>query len=550
MQHSAFTDPSLGRKIFEIVAAAQRPLTLDELGEAISITPGDTTWDGSRLVNDVLRSLESCGSLLIVDEELSTVHFAHSSVKQHLSSEPTDIDVRDYHIDPFQANINLGKVAVTYLNLEVLNNQLSKTNGPTGGPANGTGHLYTGSVPSVVVISALPKRDIVNRMALAILRGRKMPENDSGLNLKMSTNLPSEKDTQMHEIFAFLPYCQEYWLYHSKNFYSLGLVRVYDLWRLLVNGMVSTVELPWAPESFSNLGKQFQRWIIRNRHDTLTRMAICELCSRSSIIDPTLMTFSIGAQLEQFLCLLPNEDEHRSLELNPGYRVDSLLQEAASSGYAMVVRLALREGADINADHSIYSNALHAAVSSGHENVAVLLINRGADVNLPGGKYGSALQAGAATHGMYRIVELLIERGADVNFCGGVHGTALAAAAGVDNVAALILLLEAGADVNACGKNFRTALCVAVWTKKTDAVFTLVDAGADVNMSGRPGESPLRVAARLQDVKIVRKLLDNGALIDADLGTERGYMKEFHTNNLIASVLLERKRKKLLALME
>lgn len=57
LQHLTFADPSLGRKIFEIVAAAQRRSTLDELGEAISITPGDTSWDRSKLVNDLIRSL-------------------------------------------------------------------------------------------------------------------------------------------------------------------------------------------------------------------------------------------------------------------------------------------------------------------------------------------------------------------------------------------------------------------------------------------------------------------------------------------------------------
>ena len=129
LQQSAFADPNLGRKIFEIVAAAQWPLTLNELGEAISITPEDTVWDSSNSVNDILKSLESCGSFIVVDEELSTVHFAHSSVKRHLLSKPTDLDLPDYHIDPLRADINLGRNAVTYINLNVLGNQLSKQAG-------------------------------------------------------------------------------------------------------------------------------------------------------------------------------------------------------------------------------------------------------------------------------------------------------------------------------------------------------------------------------------------------------------------------------------
>ena len=187
-----FADPSLGQKIFEIVAAAQRPLTLDELGEAISITPGYTSWDRSKLINDVLRSLESCGTFLVVDEELSTVHFAHSSAKAHLLTEPTDSDVRHYHINMSQADINLGKIAITYLNLDVLANQLSKISGPS--------ETYADKVPSFVVRSALPKREVVNLMALAMLRGRKMPGKDSSLNVAKSANLLGEKNRQMQEV--------------------------------------------------------------------------------------------------------------------------------------------------------------------------------------------------------------------------------------------------------------------------------------------------------------------------------------------------------------
>lgn len=84
-------------------------------------------WNHSKLVNDVLKSLEACGSFVIVDEELSTVHFAHSSVKQHLLSEPTnpdvEHDVHHYHIGSSQADKNLGKLIVTFLNLLALSSQ-------------------------------------------------------------------------------------------------------------------------------------------------------------------------------------------------------------------------------------------------------------------------------------------------------------------------------------------------------------------------------------------------------------------------------------------
>lgn len=129
LQNSDAADPQFCRKIFDVVAAAQRPLILDELHEAVSVKPGEISWDASKLVNDMLRSLsDSCSSLVVVDEEHLTVHFAHHSVKQHLLSEPTDPDMEKYHINVQESDLHLGDIIVTYLNYKVFDWQLTKAN--------------------------------------------------------------------------------------------------------------------------------------------------------------------------------------------------------------------------------------------------------------------------------------------------------------------------------------------------------------------------------------------------------------------------------------
>ena len=521
LQLSVFADPSLGRTIFEIVAAAHRPLTLDELGEAISITPGDTGWNKSKQVNDTLKSLESCGSFIVVDEELSTVHFAHSSVKQHLLSEPTDLDIRDYHIDLAQADMNLGSIAITYLNLDLFNNQLIKTSGPS--------QPYAANVPSFVVKSALPKHEVVTRKALAILRGRKTPGSDSGPDWEKSANLLGEKNTQVPEVLCFLPYCQEYWLYHSKTIHKLEHIRVYELWNRLVNGTVSTIEVPWAPEKQSELGEQFIGWITSNCHVALLRIAIQQLWSKSTRLN--FYTYSdvnfYAGQLEQLLRLLPNEDARPNIHIEPSLEMDVILQVAAGRGYEAVVRLLLQEGLKVNPRYDIVGHALHAAVSGNQKTIAELLIQEEADLNIQFGKYGSVLQAAAATHGMDPIVKLLLEKGANVNTRGGEHGTALMAAAAIDNVATIRLLLNADVDVNARGGKYGTALIAAVANDNLAAVFTLLEGGADVNLCAPNGESPLRVAAKCGNEHIIKRLLDKGAIIVESLENEHEYMKVY-----------------------
>ena len=526
LQHSVFADPRLGKKIFEIVAAAQRPLTLEELGEAISITPGDTGWNRSRLVNDVLKSLESCGSFIIVDEELSTVHFAHSSVKLHLLSTPTDLDVRDYHIDLSRADTNLGSIAVTYLNLDLLSNQLTKTSGPS--------QPYAANVPSVVVKSALSKHEVVNRMALAILRGRKTPGNDSGPDLQKNANILREKNIESQEAFSFLPYCEEHWLYHSKNIHESEHDGVYALWNRLVDGTVRTIEMPWSLEKQGDL-KPNIGWLTKNRHAALIRRAIQQLWYRPTKLGLYDDSAALG-QLEQLLSLLPNEDACRSIHWESSPRMNSMLQEAASDGYEAVVRLLLQEGVDVNAHNDIHGNALHAAVSGNYKTIAELLIEKGADVNLQGGKYGSALQAAAATHGMDPIVKLVLEKGADVDAYCGKFGTALIAAAAIDNVATIRLLLEADVNIDAHGRKYGTALIAAVANENLSAVFTLLEGGANVNLRAPNGENPLRVAAKRLNEHIVKRRLENGADV-ARLENEQGYLEFDPITRVIARLL-------------
>ncbi|KAK7957786.1 hypothetical protein PG988_012634, partial [Apiospora saccharicola] len=76
--------PEYQERILKLMLVAMRPLSLDELREAISVVPLQTTWDPRKLVNDARSVLSSCGSLVFIDEEQLTAHFIHPSVQQFL----------------------------------------------------------------------------------------------------------------------------------------------------------------------------------------------------------------------------------------------------------------------------------------------------------------------------------------------------------------------------------------------------------------------------------------------------------------------------------
>ena len=106
LERSSAGDPRFCKAVLDLVAAAQRPLTLEEFCEAVSVEPGETSWDAGKLVNDMLRSLSGCcGSLVTIDEEDLTVYSIYHSVKQHLLSEPADIDLGRYHTTLTEADV-------------------------------------------------------------------------------------------------------------------------------------------------------------------------------------------------------------------------------------------------------------------------------------------------------------------------------------------------------------------------------------------------------------------------------------------------------------
>ena len=70
LHKSGGSGQSYQARILQLIIAASRPLTADELREALSVVPGDTIWTPSRLPNDVRSALACCGlSLLQISNE-------------------------------------------------------------------------------------------------------------------------------------------------------------------------------------------------------------------------------------------------------------------------------------------------------------------------------------------------------------------------------------------------------------------------------------------------------------------------------------------------
>ncbi|KAI1123338.1 hypothetical protein F5Y10DRAFT_286285 [Nemania abortiva] len=195
------SEPLFQERLLKLLLAAVRPLTIDELREALSVTPFLLLWDPSNLINDIHAILSAGGSLLVIDEEELTIHFIHPSVNQFLVGDfgPS----YSFYIEPNLADLEMAQTAVTYLSYNVFDRQIARVSSISSFSAQ---KLYESIVSSTVT------PPIARSMALSLLRLRRKPDFDVG---KALSNLkPTAKKT--HNGFSFYQYASANWIAHTR----------------------------------------------------------------------------------------------------------------------------------------------------------------------------------------------------------------------------------------------------------------------------------------------------------------------------------------------
>lgn len=167
-----------------------------------------------------------------------------------------------------------------------------------------------------------------------------------------------------------------------------------------------------------------------------------------------------------------------------------------------------------SAPHDANGAKLVEAVESNQPQLIRLLIKNGADINATVSGDGTALLV-AAKRGNLTIVRELIRLGANVNQPSHGDGNPLIAAAAYGNLEVAQVLMDAGADVNAIVPGDETPLINAARRGHLSIVQSLVEHGANVNLGTKANSiewrSPLNQAT---DVTIRQYLIDKGAVQD------------------------------------
>jgi hypothetical protein len=395
LRKSGSSDPSLQAKTLQLVLAAQRPLTTDELREALSVTPGNTNWDPSQMLNNIYSALACCGCILMVDEEEFTVRVVHHSVKQYMLNGLDGVGHMSFSFD--QAQRMLADIIVTYLGYGVFGTEVSKS---VARP------ILAQSAPSMIMQATLGSSGSNYHHALRLLRSRQQPAFDMS---RAVAEARSSFRSRPRNTFHFYTYAKTYWQDHIMfvSGHNDTIVR-----------LASKLIRDRAFESRDINNDDWGRfsWAANNGN-----LNVLELLFRDGRFDPNQRN-SEGNTLLMRAVMQEHKDEVQML-LSIG-RFDTNARDkhghtplllVASTGYKDIVELLLTVGkADVEVKNTFEQTPLSLAASGGHKDSVELLLSIGkADVETKDILGATPLML-AAEHGYRDVVEMLLGAGADV----------------------------------------------------------------------------------------------------------------------------------------
>ncbi|KAH7247482.1 ankyrin repeat protein [Fusarium redolens] len=534
--------PELVQKVFRWVAVAKRPLTLDEIREAISISVGQPYLNTERRVREMSPIILWCENLLQVTEEKpQSLQFAHSSIRDFITRGDLPIQLSDFHVDLEAADHFAGEICVTYLHLNNFKTTLARRSqslrvNPVAmaGTALGRGTKATELTTRFADILGYPKGK-GNPDLAGTLVGY---DRADGLE-KLQQNYP------------FLKYASKHWVSHTANFQK-ARSSSWNLWyHIITNGHV-LAHVPWQESILHRNEETILIWSHQRHHYAILRYANSfpglpelkriELMRTSAsegddeaiaifldaectmlCIDKTLHAASGSGHIQVVERLLEAGAHVNTATATAGGR--TALQAASEGGHIQVVERLLYAGADVKAAPAAFTEgrtALQAASAGGHIQVVERLLHAGAKVNAAAADNGgrTALQV-ASEGGHIQVVERLLDAGADFNAAANKHRgrTALQAASAGGHIQVIERLLHAGVDVNAATTTAggRTALEAASEGGHIQVVERLLDVGADVNAATTTagGRTALEAASAGGHIQVIERLLEAGAKANA-----------------------------------
>lgn len=557
------------QRVFKWIVCAERPLTIDELIEAIAIDTTDKFWDPEKMSADGERLIGHCGSLVVIDRENGAVRLAHYTVQQFLLSLPVDMSLAGLHIDLPTATVQIGEACITYLSFSDFETQVTRRRRPL--PVSKT--LLLDSAIDQVPFGKRLVKDVLTSWKHVQGAGANSvnPVIDLTNHLLISDGATSSE--KMHAKYRFLKYAIDNWTWHTKGLTNDNQ----SLWKVFATLAMEKEMMfefrPWG--NIQQLGdfphSAMFNWAISAQYLALLRLMTYAGSNLRTFLTSQAQSSVIAAAKRgstEFLEVLCHVSG-LSLRNAP---TDEIVCDAAAEGRDKLLEVLLRLDADPNtklykfhggqralvcaflrkqestfrlllefgadSDLELHKDAFHddelwgfelntipdqttfsllyLAVKSGHTGLTAALLEAGARVDIGTSSDGQGSETpleAAVERGHYGIVNMLLEAKANVNYSSPLHPTVLQLAASGGNPHLVFLLLWAKADPNLHpDKTLPPALCEAAKKGSTERGEALLEA---------KWPTPLQAAARFNRIDMVKTFLEAKADINAISGREK-----------------------------
>ena len=503
--------PDQAFRLLQFLTVATRPVSLDELAEILALNFSETE-DGIPVLNkawrwyDKQRSvLATCSSLVVIDSydynlelERKTyfVHFAHSSVKEFLTSERLaniKAHVYRFHIRLEPAHTITAQLCLAILLQSDHDGRADSTSALYQYAAQyWVDHAHTGNVSSQIEYEMRRLFDSTKPYFTAWL-------NSYDHDIEWTSFLRDNSDS-----FQSWPQCSKFTSLGEDNaplcLYYAALCGFRDLTGYLITKypqhVNATVGLNKSPLVAALRNKRVQVAELLHLHGAVLPIGyngrtLLHAASADGLVDVAEWLLGIGA------------DANAQADSQ-----ETPLYFAAMNGHLELVRILLGHRADVNAATTDNYTLLHKASSGGHINVVQLLIEKGVDVHARDESKSTPLHY--AQNG--ETVQLLIKHRADVRARDESQSTPLHIASSGVNADTVQLLIKHGADVRARDKSQSTPLHLASSRENAEIVQLLIKHGADVRVQDESRSTPLHYA---QNGETVQLLIKHGADVHA-----------------------------------
>ncbi|RKL14187.1 hypothetical protein BFJ68_g6581 [Fusarium oxysporum] len=353
----------LVQKVFRWVAVAKRPLTLDEIREAVSIDIGQPYLQTERLVREMTPIVLWCENLLqVTEDQPQSLQFAHSTIREFITKGDLLIQLSEFHIDVDEADHFTGEICITYLHLNDFKTAVARRLQPRRvNPMAIAGSVLSGG-PKITELT----------LRFADVFGHRRAKADPDLVGALASYDRANGIDRLQQSHPFLRYAAKHWVSHTANFQE-ERSSTWNLWYQTITNGHALAHVPWQEPLFYRKEEAILFWSHQAHHHALLRYA-------NSILGlPELKRLELMRTSAS-----EGDDEAIAIFLDARcsvFCIDRTFQVASEGGHIQVIERLLEAGAKVNAAAAAKSGgrtALQAASAGGHIQVVERLLEAGA----------------------------------------------------------------------------------------------------------------------------------------------------------------------------